>query len=511
MNSPDNIRLRLGSLRMRLDEVNHAWTVSDHQSLIKFFVDIVPKIMDAEVCSLFIVEPGTDRIWSQCGTILREKELMAPKEGTIVGDAVSSGKWVIAENLENSLYHKKLAADTNFVTHNLICAPIKSLTEQGVSGAIEVLNKKGGKPFSREEGELLQEIANCLSMAIENIMLNQEILQISDQLNREIDHIWKEDIQIIAESKVMQHILSTVRVVSNSPVNVLLHGESGTGKEVIARMIHKCSDRRDRPFVSVNCASIPENLMESEFFGYEKGAFTGAVSNRKGRFEEADGGTLFMDEIRDMPLIMQPKFLRVIQEGEGYRLGSNKKLSYDLRIISATNRDLRKEVADGLFREDLFYRIFSVDIYIPPLRERREDIIPLAMLFLHNVGKRFKKKVAGFSPEILNFFQEYSWPGNVRQLLHEVERLIALTPEGEKVSLMHCSQELQGFGQSYAITELRSNADLSLPQKVKELEVNCIEDALRKTERNKRQASKLLGITRQGLDKKMKRYGIGTV
>ena len=511
MQSPDDIRNRLNNLKMRLDQLNHAWTVSDHESLLKFFVDIVPRIMDAEVCSIFIVEPGTDRIWSQCGTILREKELLAPTEGSIVGDAISSGKWVIAENLENSVYHKKLAADTNFITRNLICAPIRSLTKQGVSGAIEALNKKGGKPFSRKEGELLQEIANCLSMAIENIMLNKEIFQISTQLNREIDHIWKEDIQIIAESKVMQNILSTVQVVSKSPVNVLLHGESGTGKEVIARMIHKCSDRRDRPFVSVNCASIPENLMESEFFGYEKGAFTGAVSNRKGRFEEADGGTLFMDEIRDMPLIMQPKFLRVIQEGEGYRLGSNKQIHYDLRIISATNRDLRKEVADGLFREDLFYRIFSVDIYIPPLRERREDIIPLAMLFLHDVSKRFKKKVAGFPPEMLSFFEEYSWPGNVRQLLHEVERLVALTPEGEKVSLTHCSQELQSGRNSLAITGLIELPDLSLPEKVIELEIGCIKDALLKTGGNKRQASKLLGITRQGLDKKMKRYDIGTV
>jgi transcriptional regulator with PAS, ATPase and Fis domain len=289
---------------------------------------------------------------------------------------------------------------------------------------------------------------------------------------------------------------------------VLLHGESGTGKEVIARMIHKGSNRRDRPFVSVNCASIPENLMESEFFGYEKGAFTGAVSSRKGRFEEADGGTLFMDEIREMPLMMQPKFLRVIQEGEGYRLGSNKQFHYDLRIISATNRDLRKEVADGLFREDLFYRIFSVDIYIPPLRERREDIIPLAMLFLNDVGKRFKKKMAGFSPEVLHFFEAYPWPGNVRQLLHEVERLIALTPAGDTVSLAHFSQELQGWRNSHSLIELKSNSTLSLPEKVTELEIGCIKDALLKSEGNKRKASELLGITRQGLDKKIKRYGI---
>jgi transcriptional regulator with PAS, ATPase and Fis domain len=248
--------------------------------------------------------------------------------------------------------------------------------------------------------------------------------------------------------------------------------------------------------------------MESEFFGYEKGAFTGAVSSKKGRFEEADGGTLFMDEIREMPLVIQPKFLRVIQEGEGYRLGSNKQFSYNFRVISATNKDLREEVANNLFREDLFYRIFSVDIYIPPLRERREDIVPLAMFFTSSVSKRFQKKTAGFSPEVLNFFEEYCWPGNVRQLLHEVERLIALTPEREKISLANCSQELHNWRNARPTADTENESSMTLPQQVKVLEIRTITDILHKTGGNKLQASKLLGITRPGLDKKMKRYGI---
>jgi transcriptional regulator with GAF, ATPase, and Fis domain len=508
MTTIDDFRNKLISLKMRLDQVNQSWTVQDYECLLNFFVDTVPKIMDAELCSIFVVEPGTDRIWSKCGTLLGDKEMMPPKEGTIVGNAISSGKWIIANDLEQSAYHKELAAKTNFITRNLICAPIKSHTGHGVTGAIEVLNKHGAKPFNTEGGELLQRVADCLSITIENIMINQEILEISSQLNRDIDQIWKKDTQFIAKSGVMQDILNSVRIVSASPVSVLIHGESGTGKELIARMIHKSSDRCNNPFVSVNCASIPENLMESEFFGYEKGAFTGAVSSRKGRFEEADGGTLFMDEIREMPLFIQPKFLRVIQEGEGHRLGSNRSYQYDMRIISATNKDLRKEVAEGLFREDLFYRIFSVDIYIPPLRERREDIVPLAMMFLSSVSKRFKKRVAGFSSEVLNLFEKYSWPGNVRQLLHEVERLVALTPEGEKIPFTHCSQELKNCNNSIAINDLKKQANLSLHSKIHELEIGCIKDALSETEGNKLQASKLLGITRQGLDKKIKRYNI---
>jgi transcriptional regulator with GAF, ATPase, and Fis domain len=511
---PQTLRKRLNTLKAKLDQVNRPWTIHDYESLLDLNVDIIPKILRAERCSIFIVDPETKDIWLKYGTGLKENEhipqevIMPPKEGSVVGDAISSGKWIIANDLEKSDYHKNLSPKSIFKTRNLICAPIKSLTEQGITGAIEVLNKRGGADFSREEGELLQQIADYLSMAIENILLLKEILKITNSLNREMSLIWKEDVEFIAESPAMKNILRTVQSVSASPVNVLIHGESGTGKEIIANMIHKCSDRRDKPFVSVNCASIPENLVESEFFGYEKGAFTGAISSKKGFFEEADSGTLFMDEIKDMPLSIQPKFLRVIQESEGYRLGSNKPVHYDLRLISATNKDLRKEVAEGIFREDLFYRIFSVDIYIPPLRERREDIIPLAMLFLSKVCKRFRKQTNGFSPDVLSLFEEYPWPGNVRQLLHEIERLIALTPEGEQISFTHCSQDLQDWRTSSFITDLKNKPIFSLNAKVKELEIECIKETLQKTAGNKLQASKILGITRQGLDKKIKRYQI---
>ncbi len=318
----------------------------------------------------------------------------------------------------------------------------------------------------------------------------------------------KEEVQFIAESRAMQNVLNTVRSVSRNPVNVLLRGESGTGKEVIARMIHNHSDRKNKTFVAVNCASIPENLMESEFFGYEKGAFTGAVSSRRGRFEEADGGTLFLDEIGDMPLTIQPKFLRAIEEGEGRRLGSNESIRYDFRIISATNRDIRQAVTNGKFREDLFYRFFSMEIDIPPVRDRREDILPLTLFFIYKVSKRFKKKIAGFSSDVLNFFENYPWPGNVRQLLHEVERLVSLTPENEWASLNYCSQDLQAWRNSSAVALLHDRPDLSLTDKINELEVACIKEALRKSEGKKLEAAKLLGITRQGLRKKLRRYNI---
>jgi transcriptional regulator with PAS, ATPase and Fis domain len=274
-------------------------------------------------------------------------------------------------------------------------------------------------------------------------------------------------------------------------------------------MIHEASDRRDKPFVAVNCASIPEHLMESEFFGYEKGAFTGADHSRKGRFEEANGGTLLLDEIADMPITIQPKFLRAIQEGEGSRLGSNKLIKYDFRIISATNKDLRHELEEDRFREDLFFRLFSVEVQLPPLRERHDDIVPLAVAFLEEVSRRFNKKVAGFSPELLNLFEDYSWPGNVRQLRSEVERLVALTPEGTIIGPEKCSRELLA-AVPVSIRKERKVGSLSIPDQVKSLEIELIEKALAESNGNRVKAAEALKITRQGLHKKMKRYHIDT-
>jgi transcriptional regulator with PAS, ATPase and Fis domain len=248
--------------------------------------------------------------------------------------------------------------------------------------------------------------------------------------------------------------------------------------------------------------------MESEFFGYEKGAFTGADHSRKGRFEEANGGTLMLDEIADMPLTIQPKFLRAIQEGEGSRLGSNKLIKYDFRIISATNKNLRQEIEESRFREDLFFRLFSVEIKLPPLRKRKEDIVPLAVAFLEEISRRFNKKTASFSAELLNVFEDYNWPGNVRQLRSEVERLVALTPENSVVGTEKCSREILSETPTPSLRREEFLDDLSIPDQVKTLEIKLIEKALQESNGNRVKAAEALGITRQGLHKKMKRYQI---
>jgi DNA-binding NtrC family response regulator len=236
---------------------------------------------------------------------------------------------------------------------------------------------------------------------------------------------------IVAESMEMREILHVVQQVAPSDITVLITGESGTGKEIVATTIHKLSDRSDKPMISVNCGAIPEGIIESELFGHEKGAFTSASEQRKGYFELADKGTIFLDEIAELPQQTQVKFLRVLENGEFMRVGSGATKRVDVRIIAATNRDIEEEVTDGQFRADLYYRLRSVNIRIPPLRERRDDIVPLVKKFADEFVRSAKMSFGGFSSNAIDALIEYDWPGNIRELRNVVESLIVLEPGGE--------------------------------------------------------------------------------
>ncbi|MEO5377024.1 MAG: sigma-54-dependent Fis family transcriptional regulator [Magnetococcus sp. DMHC-6] len=509
MYQPNDIHQRLLLLKSHLDRVNRAWTPNDYEHLMMFFVDVLPKLMQAQRCSIFIADRESDHVWLKFGTGVQEKQIEAPKLGSIVGEALHSGAAIIQNNLENKFGFHTIADQKNaFFTYNLICVPIKSLFQEEYIGAVEVLNKLGGEPFTQEDEQFLKRVVKYLSLSIESYTVSAEIIGLTKLMHEDIQAREKRGLgigPIIAESPGMRRAIELTQKVGTLPINVFITGESGTGKEVIARMIHQLEDRRSRPFVAVNCSSIPEHLMESEFFGYEKGAFTGATGSRMGRFEEANGGTLFLDEISDMPISIQPKFLRAIQENEGVRLGSNKLQKYQFRLISASAKDLREEVEQGRFREDLFFRLFAVDIVLPPLRERKEDIIPLALMFLEQTNIRFKKKVAGFSATTLDMFERFSWPGNVRQLLHEVERLVALTADGEIISADNCSSKLHELEEEK--TKFTPDT-LSLPIQRKNLEVQLIQQALLQTGGNKIKAASLLEITRQSLHNKIRQYNL---
>jgi len=502
-------RMRMFDLKSRLEKVASAWTINDYKSMLMFYVDILPKILDAKRCTIYINEMDTEVIWSIYGTGLNNQKIKPPKNKSIVGKVIVSGQPAIENNLiDRDGFHKKIDTITGFQTRNMICAPIQSLTGHGVTGAVQILNKHGDQKFNQHDVDLLVEVAGFLSISIESITLNNEIIKISKKLNQEIQNIDSSyffDAPFIANSPAMKNLLEQVRMLWETPVNVLIQGENGTGKELIARMIHEGYNQETHPFVAVNCASIPETLMESEFFGHEKGAFSGAINAKKGLFEEADGGTLFLDEIGDLPLTMQPKFLRAIQEGEGYRVGSHKVTQFQFRVICATNKNLKQMVQAGEFREDLYFRIFSVEISLPSLRERKDDIIPMTMSFYEDVCRKFKKRIDGISPNILQLFEHYEWPGNIRQLRREIERLVALTPQGESITIDKCSSDLLAphlLGSAMP----KNPFSKSLAEHVKELEIHLIEQAMNISKGSKSKTAELLGITRQGLHKKLLRY-----
>ncbi|OPX97892.1 MAG: Transcriptional regulatory protein QseF [Syntrophorhabdus sp. PtaB.Bin047] len=295
---------------------------------------------------------------------------------------------------------------------------VKSAVEAIRMGAFNYL----AKPFDLDE-LLLQ-----IERALENRRLHSEVKRLEGILEERYTFS-----NIVAGSPGMQSVLSLVARIAPTDSTVIIYGESGTGKEIIAKAVHFASPRKDKAFTAINCAAIPETLLESELFGYEKGAFTGAVRNSKGLFVQADGGTLFLDEIGDMPLTLQAKLLRVLQERQFYPLGSEKPLEVDVRLIVATNKDLEAEVRKGSFREDLFYRVHVIPVRIPPLRERREDIIPLAEHFLRKTSEKMKKEVRGLTPMAIQKLMLHDWPGNVRELENAIEYAV-VTSRGEVIA-----------------------------------------------------------------------------
>lgn len=303
---------------------------------------------------------------------------------------------------------------------------------------------------------------------------------------------------MVGGSPAMQELLNDIALVAPSDATVLIHGESGTGKELVARALHASSARSDKPLVTLNCAALNESLLESELFGHEKGAFTGADKRREGRFVEADGGTLFLDEIGDISPLMQVRLLRAIQEREVQRVGSNQTLAVDVRLIAATHRDLAEEVSAGRFRQDLYYRLNVVTIEMPPLRQRRADIPSLAHYFLQRYGERNRKTVQGFTPQAMDLLIHYDWPGNIRELENAVERAVVLLT-GEYISERELPLAITGT----PVNACSSSDDVIQP--LVEVEKEVILAALEKTGGNKTEAARQLGITRKTLLAKLSR------
>ncbi len=360
---------------------------------------------------------------------------------------------------------------------------VKSSVKAMKLGAFDYIEK----PYDIEEVKLT--IANALKLR----MLEEEINHLRLELKEKYALSG-----IIGKSKAMQDVFRLIKDIAPLDITVLITGETGTGKELVARAIHYNSSRANGPFVAVNCAAIPENLLESELFGYEKGAFTGAVKRKKGKIELAERGTLFLDEIGDMPSELQAKLLRFLEDRTFERLGGEENIKANVRIVAATNQDLTLAIKERRFREDLYFRLNTVTIYLPPLRKRLEDIPLLAEHFVQQYNQNFKKDVKGISPEALSLLMQYDWPGNVRELKHVIERAVALC-RGEMVTPKDLALEPK---------EELGEEIYDLNRILERHEKAAIKKALMQTGYNKTKAAQLLGISLRSLQYKVKKYGL---
>jgi len=375
--------------------------------------------------------------------------------------------------------------------------PVIVITGHGtVETAVEAM-KQGAfdfltKPFPTD----------ALRLALERARKMARLQQENRELRRAVERTFGFE-NLVGSSVAMRRMYELLELTAPSPSTVLISGETGTGKELVARAIHYNSPRREGPFVTVNCGALPESLVEAELFGHRKGAFTGADTNRRGKFESADGGTLFLDEVGEIPLGLQPKILRAIQSGEIDRIGEDRPTRVDVRIVAATNRDPRQMVAEGSFRQDLYYRLAVVQITVPPLRERREDIPLLAEHFLSRFGERSERRDLRFPPETFRLFNRYPWPGNVRELENVVERMVVLS-RGDMLSLDAIPEPIAGNAGG-------DTGGLRLPVEgvsLDELERDFIRQALERTDGNRTRAAELLGVTRSTLLYRMQKFGL---
>jgi two-component system, NtrC family, response regulator AtoC len=354
--------------------------------------------------------------------------------------------------------------------------------------------KAGATDYLEKPFEHLDKLKLAVSRALEEVRARREI----QRLHRLQEKEYRVD-QLIGESEGTRRLRELIgKLARSEAATILIHGESGNGKELAARGLHYESSRRDSPFMEVNCAAITETLFESELFGHEKGAFTDAKAAKKGLMELADRGTLFLDEVSEMSLNSQAKFLRVLQERVLRRVGGTRDIKVDLRIIAATNRPLEMRVKDGQFREDLFYRLNVIPIHIPPLRERRDDIMPLARHFVMDANTRFHKSIKGFTPEAERLMVGYQWPGNVRELRNLIERLVILG-SSEFIEPQHLPVQFATQVRQAVVPEVSTDE----PRTLAEVERAYIGQIMQRVESNKSKAAKILGISRQTLRKKL--------
>ncbi len=392
--------------------------------LLDLIIEATTKIMQARASSLLLIDKESGLLFFKAATGEKKDYLkkFSIKSGQgIAGHVAGTGEPLLIRDVnKDSRWYKDISESITFRTKSIACVPMKI---KGVTiGVLEIIDKINGESFRQDDLQKLTVFSSLAAMAIENTRTATKAVRENRILKEKLGLKYR----IIGESRALKQVISDASKVAGSSISTLLLGESGTGKELLARLIHEESPRKTKPMIILNCAALPENLLEDELFGHEKGAYTGALNKKNGKFELADKGTIFLDEIGEMHPGMQAKLLRVLQEGIFYRVGGNNPVSVDVRVLAATNRDIEEDVREGNFREDLYYRLNVVQIRIPPLRERKEDIRPIVEYYLDTLQEERGLSYLTIADNVMEKIIQYDWPGNVRELCNALERAVVM-------------------------------------------------------------------------------------
>lgn len=476
------------------------WLHTDNlDQLLELIIDTATRRMNAKASALMLLDEKTRKLYFKVATGEKGKEVrqfQIPMGEGIAGYVAQTGEPLLIPDVRNDpRWDKKISESTGFKTTSIACVPMK--VHDKTIGVVEIIDKEDGSPLTEEDLRTLLVIADLASKAIYN---SQEINTVKKE-NNDLKEALGNKYQIIGESKGIKTVIHDALKVANSKTTTLILGESGTGKELLARLIHYAGPRKSMPMIILNCAALPETLLEDELFGHEKGSFTGATGRKHGKFELADGGTIFLDEIAEMSPNMQAKLLRVIQEGIFYRVGGVESITVDVRIVAATNRDLIKEIAKERFREDLYYRLNVVQLQMPPLRERKDDIPILAHYFLDIFKVEAGLLNLTISKEAMEKMVKHNWPGNVRELRNAMERAVVM---GNKQEIM--PEDLPIGGGESEKTEMEYG--LSLKDALDKFKKEFIIINLEHTDGNRSKAAKVMQIQRTYLSRLISQYNL---
>jgi Nif-specific regulatory protein len=471
----------------------------DLNQLLELILETGTSIMRAKASSLLLLDQKTNKLYFKVTTGMKKdavKQFDIKLGQGIVGHVAETGESLLIEDVaRDKRWYRNISDKIGFKTRSIACVPMK--VQEKVIGAIEFINKADGETFQKNDIELLTVFADLAALAI----LNARKFQLVQQENQGLKQALELNHHIIGESKAIKSALADALKVADSKASTLILGESGTGKELLARLIHQASPRKERHMITINCAAVPESLLEAELFGHERGSFTGASEQKIGKLELADESTLFLDEIGEMSPTMQAKVLRVLQDGVFYRVGGNAPISIDIRVIAATNQNIAEGVKNGKFREDLYYRLNVVKLHTPPLRDRKEDIPLIARHF----ADLFKKEKGNYQIEIskpaMDKMMKYDWPGNVRELRNAIERAVVMG-NGKQI----IPGDLPMIDGEATINHVKFGA--TMQEAVDDFKKRFIEVNLKHTNGNRSKAAAIMGIQRTYLSRLISKFNI---